>query len=75
MTAYAVFGYTRVDYLDTAELDNSWLAAAGLLYNIRPNWGLTLDYRHTQVVSNVANVSSVRDYVGLGVHYAFRPLP
>ena len=74
LTAYAAFGYTRVDYLDTVELDNSWLGAVGLVYNIRPNWGLTLDYRHTQVVSNVPNVAFVRDYVGLGVRYAFRPL-
>ena len=75
LTVYGVFGYTRVDYVDTIERDNSWLAAAGLIYNIWPNMALTLDYRHAQLDSNVPNVSFTRDYVGVGAHYAFRPIP
>ena len=75
LVAYAVLGYTRIEYVDTIERDDSWLAAAGLIYNVRPNLALTLNYIHSQVVSNVPNVSFIRDYVGLGAQYAFRPLP
>ena len=74
VTAYGVFGYTWIDYVNGIERDNSWLAAAGLKYNIWPNMALTLDYRHAQLDSNVPNVSFTRDYVGVGAHYEFRPL-
>lgn len=71
VSTYAALGYTRVEYIDTFERDNSWLFDVGIIYKIRRDMALTLNYQHSQIVSNAPNVSSVREYVILGAKFGF----
>ncbi len=71
ISTYAVLGYTRIEYVDSPQLDIAWLGSVGIKYDIWRNMTLTLDYQHTQIVSNAPGVSSVRDYVAFGNKYRF----
>ena len=65
------FGYTRVEYLDIARLDEAWLAYAALKYQLWRNVMLSLDYQYSKIVSTAALQSSTRNYATAGAVYKF----
>lgn len=68
---YAVVSDTRIAYLDMLQLDNSWLASAGISYQVRDNLSLSLDYQYTRYLASQPNTSFTRNLVSLGAHYHF----
>ena len=65
------FNYTRVDYLDTPQLDNSWLADVVLQYQLSQRLTLSWEYQYSSIVSNVPLTSSKRNFVGMNSAYKF----
>jgi hypothetical protein len=63
--------YTRIAYVDTPRLDNSWVFDATLQYDIWRNMSLVWEYRYTNLQSNVALVSQKSNYVVMGATYKF----
>lgn len=68
---YAVISDTRIAYLDMTQLDNSWLASAGISYQVRHNLSLSLDYQYSRYLASQPNASFTRNVVSLGAHYQF----
>jgi len=68
---YAVASDNRIAYIDQTRVDNSWLASAGISYQVRDNLSLTLDYQYTRYLSPVPDTSFTRNLVSLGAHYHF----
>jgi len=60
-------GYIRTDYVDNPRRDDAWTGGGTLTYQLVRNIGLTADYQHIQLSSNVALQSFSRDVVTLGV--------
>jgi len=69
--ASARFGYIRTDFVDTVRRDDAWTGGATLTYSVWQNFGLTLDYQHVQLNSNVPLQSFTRDVVSLGGNYRY----
>jgi hypothetical protein len=69
--ASARFGFIRTDYVDTARQDDAWTGGATLTYSVWQNFGLTLDYQHIQLNSNVPLQSFTRDVATLGGTYKY----
>ena len=44
--------YTRIEYVDSPRLDNTWVLDATLRYDIWRNMSLTWEYRYTSILSN-----------------------
>lgn len=65
------FGYTRVEYLNSTQLDNAWLADVVLRYEMLKNLTLTWEYQYTSIVSNAPLTSSQRNYVIGSATYRF----
>jgi hypothetical protein len=63
--------YTKVQYLNSSRLDNSWLAEATLSYDIWRNMTLAWDYQYATIVSNVPFMSSKRNYINISATYNF----
>ena len=64
-------GYTRVQFLNTTELEEAYLAYAALNYKVWRNMLLTLEYQYSQIVANVPLTSSTRNYLMLAATYKF----
>ncbi len=69
--ASARFGYIRTDFVDTVRRDDAWTGGATLSYSVWQNFGLTLDYQHVQLNSNVPLQSFTRDVVSVGGNYRY----
>jgi hypothetical protein len=69
--ASARFGYIRTDYLDVTRTDDSWTGGGTVTYSVWQNFGLTFDYQHVQLSSNVPLQSFTRDVVTLGGTYKY----
>jgi hypothetical protein len=69
--ASGLFGYIHTAYIDTIRIDNSWTAGATVTYSVWQNFGLTFDYQHVQVSSNVPLQSVSRDVFTLGATYKY----
>ena len=69
--ASARFGYIRTDYIDTVRTDDAWTGGATVTYSVWQNFGLTLDYQHVALSSNVPLQSFTRDVVTLGGTYRY----
>lgn len=65
------FGYTKVEYLDTARLDNAWLADVILRYEMLRNLTLAWEYQYSSIVSNAPLQSSQRNYLMGSATYKF----
>ena len=61
----------RADYNETPRRDNGWTAGTTLTYSIWRNFGLSLDYQHLALNSNVPDQGFSRDIVTLGVSYKY----
>lgn len=64
-------GYLRAAYTETPRRDNGWTAGATLTYSIWQNFGLSLDYQHLALSSNVPDQGFSREIVTLGVSYKY----
>jgi hypothetical protein len=60
-------GYIRTDYVDNPRRDDSWTIGGTVTYELTRNLGLTADYQHVQLDSNVAQQSFTRDIVTVGL--------
>jgi hypothetical protein len=76
--ASARFGYIRTDYVDTIRRDDAWTGGATVTYSVWQNFGLTLDYQHVALTSNVpfqgfllTPTGFTRDVVTLGGTYKY----
>jgi len=69
--ASARFGYIRTEYVDTIRRDDAWMTGATVTYSVWQNFGLTLDYQHIQLSSNVPLQGFTRDVVMLGGTYKY----
>jgi hypothetical protein len=76
--ASARFGYIRTDYVDTIRRDDAWTGGATVTYSVWQNFGLTLDYQHVALTSNVpfqgpflTPTAFTRDVVTLGGTYKY----
>jgi hypothetical protein len=65
------FGYMRVEYLNSTQLDQAYLAYAAINYRIWRNMVLKADYQYTSIVSNFPLTSATRNYATVGATYRF----
>jgi hypothetical protein len=63
--------YTRIEYVGSTRLDNSWILDAILRYDIWRNMSLTWEYRYNGVFSNAPGVSVTSNYGLMGATYKF----
>src|SRR5262249_18182998 len=59
--ASARFGYIQTDYVGTIRRDDAWTAGGTVTYSVWVNFGLTLDYQHVELRSNVPLQGFTRD--------------
>ena len=64
-------GYVRAAYTELPRRDNGWTAGATLTYSIWQNLGLSLDYQHLALNSNVPDQGFSRDIVTFGFSYKY----
>lgn len=70
-SATGSFGYTHVVYLDSPEVENSWLADVILQYQMSRNMTLNWEYRYASILSNVPLNSSKSNFVAMSATYKF----
>ena len=70
-SVFGVLSYTRTSYLDTTQLDNSWLASIGIRHELSAQLELSFDYSFTSFVSNQPGTSYIKNYTALGATYRF----
>lgn len=70
-TASGRFGFIHTDYVNTSRSDDSWLIGGTFTYSVWQNLGVTLDYEHLQLSSNVPLQGFDRDVVTLGLTYKY----
>ncbi|MHB8885738.1 MAG: hypothetical protein ACYC5H_11810 [Methylovirgula sp.] len=70
-TASGTFGYTRVEYFGSIRLDNAWLADTMLIYSMRKNLTLNLEYQFAAIISNAALATTKSNYITIGALYKF----
>jgi hypothetical protein len=63
--------YSRIEYISSTRLDNSWVLDASLRYDMWRNMSITWEYRYTSVLSNVPLVSFTSNYAVMGATYRF----
>jgi Putative beta-barrel porin 2 len=64
-------GYTRIQYVDSPRLDNTWVFDATLRYDVWQNMSLTWEYRYRSILSNVPLTSATSNYGTMGATYKF----
>lgn len=63
--------YTRIEFVDSPRLDNSWVLDATLRYDIWRNMSLIWEYRYTSISSNAPLASATSNYGIVGATYRF----
>jgi hypothetical protein len=63
--------YTRIEYVDSPRLDNSWVLDATLRYDIWRNMSILWEYRYSTVLSNAPLASFSSNYGIVGATYRF----
>jgi hypothetical protein len=63
--------YSRIEFVGSPRLDNSWVADATLRYDIWRNMSVTWEYRYTSILSNAPLVSATSNLGIMGVLYKF----
>ena len=69
--ASAQLAYTRIEYIDSPRLDNSWIFNTTLRYDIRRDMSLTWEYRYRSILSNVPLTSATSNMGMMGATYRF----
>jgi hypothetical protein len=64
-------GYTHIEFINSSEVTNSWLADLLLSYEIWRNMTLALEYQFTSIQSNVPLSSGNRNLVTVSANYRF----
>jgi hypothetical protein len=64
-------GYSRIEFIDSPRLDNSWVFDASLRYDIWRNMSLTWEYRYTTILSNAPLVSATSNFGIMSAIYRF----
>lgn len=64
-------GYIHTDYIGTVRRDDAWTVGGTLTYELSRSIGLTGDYQHTELSSNVAQQSFSRDTVTVGLTFKY----
>ncbi len=64
-------GYVRAAYIDTSQRDNGWTLGTTLTYSIWQSFGLSLDYQHLALNSNIPDQGFTRDVVTFGISYKY----
>jgi hypothetical protein len=64
-------GFTRIEYVASPRLDNTWLLDATLRYDIWRNMAITWEYRYTSILSNAPLVSATSNFGTIGMEYKF----
>jgi Putative beta-barrel porin 2 len=70
-TANGRGGYIRTDYIGSIRRDNAWTLGMTVSYSIWRSFGLTLDYQHVELASNVPLAGFSRDVVSVGLTYKY----
>jgi len=70
-TAGARAGFIRTDFVNTTRTDDAWTAGATVTYSVWRNFGLTFDYQHVALSSNVPLQDFTRDVVTVGGTYRY----
>ena len=65
------FGFTRVDYINSPQWDNSWLADVAFRYQVTPRMTLSWEYQYSSIISNIPLSNSQRNFVSMGANYKF----
>jgi hypothetical protein len=66
-----LMSYTRVQYVGSPRLDNSWVFDATLRYDIRRDTSLTWEYRYLDTKSNSAFASATSNFFSMGATHKF----
>jgi hypothetical protein len=66
-TASGRGGYIHTDYIDNPRRDDAWTLGGTLTYQLTRSLGLTADYQHTELSSNIVAQGFDRDVVTFGV--------
>jgi hypothetical protein len=64
-------GFIHTDYTGNVRQDNAWTAGATVTYNLTQNLGITLDFQHITLSSNIPLQSFDRDVITLGATYKY----
>jgi hypothetical protein len=64
-------GYTRVQFLNSFELEQAYLAYVSVNYQVWRNLVLGLEYQYSQIVANVPLTGSSRNYLMLSATYKY----
>jgi len=68
---FGAIGYTGVNYIDSTQFQNSWVASVGIRHILSSHLTLTFDYQYSTIVSNIPLTSLTRNYTALGAIYKF----
>jgi Putative beta-barrel porin 2 len=63
--------YTRIEYVVSPRLDNTWVLDATLRYDIWRNMSLTWEYRYTTILSTAPLTSATSNYGIMAATYRF----
>lgn len=64
-------GYIHTDYVNSFRRDDGWTVGGTVTYSIWRNIGLTLDYQHLELSSNIPFQSFSRNVITIGGTYKF----
>ena len=70
-SVFGAIGYTSINYIDSTQFQNSWVASVGIRHNLSSHLTLTFDYQYSSIVSNIPLTSFTRNYTALGASYKF----
>jgi hypothetical protein len=63
--------YSRIEFIGSTRVDNTWSLDTTLRYDIWRNVSLTWEYRYTSILSNIPFVTTVSNLGLMGVLYKF----
>jgi hypothetical protein len=63
--------YSRIEYIESPRIDNSWVLDATLRYDIWRNMSILWEYRYSTVLSNAPLTSFSQNYAIVGATYRF----
>ena len=64
-------GFINTTYVSNPRRDDAWTFGTTVTYSVWRNFGLTFDYQHIELSSNVAFQGFSRDVVTLGATYKY----
>jgi Putative beta-barrel porin 2 len=63
--------YSRIEYVESPRIDNSWVLDTTLRYDIWRNMSILWEYRYSTVISNAPLTSFSQNYAIVGATYRF----